>query len=198
LFDKPDPLDGPFFEETLYVTPSRLPATVQEAIAASTARTAQALGLRQGPVHAELRVNDAGPWMLEMAPRSIGGLCSRSLRFGPGVSLEELILQQALGLDPTAHRRETMASGVMMLPIPRRGILQAIHGQVVAQQVPGIEDLTITIPPGQEVIPLPEGDRYLGFLFARRDTPEGVEMALREAYRCLDVVITPGPEHDGT
>jgi biotin carboxylase len=197
LFDKPDPLDGPFFEETLYVTPSRLPATVQEAIAACTARTAQALGLRQGPVHAELRVNDAGPWMLEMAPRSIGGLCSRSLRFGPGVSLEELILQQALGLDPTAHSREKMASGVMMLPIPRRGTLHAIHGQAAAQQVPGIEDLTITIPPGQEVIPLPEGDRYLGFLFARRETPDGVEMALREAYGCLDVVIAPTPEHDG-
>ena len=198
LFDKPDPLDGPFFEETLYVTPSRLPATVQEAIATCTARTAQALGLRQGPVHAELRVNDAGPWLLEMAPRSIGGLCSRSLRFGPGISLEELILQQALGLDPTAHSRETMASGVMMLPIPRRGILQAIHGQAEAQQVPGIEDLTITIPPGQEVIPLPEGDRYLGFLFARRDTPDEVEMALREAYRCLDVVIAPARDHGGT
>jgi hypothetical protein len=198
LFDKPDPLDGPFFEETLYVTPSRLPAAVQEAIATCTARTAQALGLRQGPVHAELRVNDAGPWMLEMAPRSIGGLCSRTLRFGPGVSLEELILQQALGIDPTAHTREKTASGVMMLPIPHRGILHAIHGQADAQQVPGIEDLTITIPPGQEVIPLPEGDRYLGFLFARRDTPDDVEMALREAYRRLDVVITPVRDHDGT
>jgi biotin carboxylase len=198
LFDKPDPLDGPFFEETLYVTPSRLPAAVQEAIATCTARTAQVLGLRQGPVHAELRLNDAGPWLLEMAPRSIGGLCSRTLRFGPGISLEEIILQQALGLDPTAHAREKTASGVMMLPIPRRGILHAIHGQAEAKQVPGIADLTITIPSGQEVIPLPEGDRYLGFLFARRDTPDDVEMALREAYRRLDVVITPSQDHDGT
>jgi biotin carboxylase len=198
LFDKPDPLDGPFFEETLYITPSRLPAPVQEAIAACTARSAQALGLRQGPVHAELRVNDAGVWPLEMAPRSIGGLCSRTLRFGPGVSLEELILQQALGIDPTAYGREKTASGVMMLPIPRRGILQAIHGQAEAKRVPGIEDLTITIPTGQEVIPLPEGDRYLGFLFARRDTPDDVEMALREAYGRLDVVITPAPDHDET
>jgi biotin carboxylase len=191
LFDKPDPLDGPFFEETLYITPSRLPMAVQEQIATCAERTAAALGLRQGPVHVELRVNDAGPWVLEMAPRSIGGLCSRTLRFGPGLSLEELILQQALGIDPTAHGRETTASGVMMLPIPRRGILQTVHGQEAAKQVPGIEDLTITIPRGQEVIPLPEGDRYLGFLFARQKTPAAVETALRQAYRCLEIIITP-------
>jgi biotin carboxylase len=191
LFDKPDPLDGPFFEETLYVTPSRLPSAVQEDIATRTTRTAWALGLHQGPVHAELRVNDTGPWMLEMAPRSIGGLCSRTLRFGPGLSLEELILQQAVGIDPTAHARANKASGVMMLPIPHRGILYAVHGQEEAKRVPGVEDLTITIPLGQEVIPLPEGDRYLGFLFARHDSPAEVEAALREAYRRLDLVITP-------
>jgi biotin carboxylase len=191
VFDKPDPLDGPFFEETFYVTPSRLPAAVQEAIATATGRAAHALGLRQGPVHAELRLHDVGPWVLEIAPRSIGGLCSRTLRFGPGLSLEELILQQALGVDPTAQAREQTASGVMMLPIPQRGILQAVHGQDVAKQVPGIEDLTITIPPGQEVIPLPEGDRYLGFLFARHNHPAEVEAALREAYRHLVIIITP-------
>jgi biotin carboxylase len=194
LFDKPDPLDGPFFEETLYITPSRLPASAQEAIAACTARAAQALGLREGPVHAELRVNAAGPWVLEMAARTIGGLCSRTLRFGPGLSLEELVLQQALGADPTAYARDQQAAGVMMLPIPRRGILQAVHGQEEAKSLSGIEDLTITIALGQEVIPLPEGDRYLGFLFARGETPAQVEAVLRQAYRRLDMVITP-PAH---
>lgn len=191
LFDKPDPLDGPFFEETLYVTPSRLPATVQEAIAACTARTAQALGLRQGPMHAELRVNAAGPWVLEVAARTIGGLCSRTLRFGPGMSLEELVLQQALGIDPTSYARDRQAAGVMMLPIPHRGTLRAVHGQEEAKGVPGIEDLSITIPLGQEVVPLPEGARYLGFLFARAETPEQVEAALREAHRRLECVIIP-------
>lgn len=189
LFDKPDPLDGPFFEETLYVTPSRLPATVQGAIASRTAQAAEALGLRQGPVHAELRVHHDEPWVLEVAPRSIGGLCSRTLRFGPGLSLEELILQQALGVDPTQHARESLASGVMMLPIPRHGTLQAVHGRDKAQTVPGIEELDITIPLGQEVVPLPEGDRYLGFLFARADTPQAVEAALRQAHQQLDIVI---------
>jgi biotin carboxylase len=193
LFDKPDPLEGPFFEETLYITPSRLPATVQAAVASRTAQAAAALGLRQGPVHAELRVQDDEPWILEVAPRSIGGLCSRTLRFGPGLSLEELILQQALGTDPTQHTREHLASGVMMLPIPHRGTLQAVHGRDRAEAVPGIEELDITIPLGQEVIPLPEGDRYLGFLFARADTPAAVEAALRQAYRQLDIVITPPP-----
>jgi biotin carboxylase len=191
LFDKPDPLDGPFFEETLYVTPSRLPVTVQEAIAACTSRTAQALGLRQGPIHAELRVNDAGPWVLEVAARTIGGLCSRTLQFGPGLSLEELVLQQALGIDPTAHARDKRAAGVMMLPIPHGGILRAVHGQEEAKRVPDIEDLSLTIPLGQEVVPLPEGARYLGFLFARAATPEQVEAALREAHKRLEFVITP-------
>jgi biotin carboxylase len=191
LFDKPDPLDGPFFEETLYITPSRLPPPVQQEIATCTARAAQALGLREGPVHAELRLNDAGVWLLEIAARTIGGLCSRTLRFGPGLSLEELVLQQALGVDPTTHTRDTHAAGVMMLPIPRGGVLQAVHGQEAAKCVPGIEDLNITIPLGQQVIPLPEGDRYLGFLFARAETPAQAEATLREAYRRLEIVITP-------
>jgi biotin carboxylase len=191
LFDKPDPLDGPFFEETLYITPSRLPAAMQDEIATCTARTAQALGLREGPIHAELRVNDGGLWVLEVAPRSIGGLCSRTLRFSAGTSLEELILQQAMGRDPTSYRRETQAAGVMMLPIPHGGILRAVHGQEEAKKVPGIEAINITIPLGQEVVPLPEGTKYLGFLFARSETPEEVEAALRQAHRQLECVITP-------
>jgi len=191
LFDKPDPLDGPFFEETLYVTPSRLPGSVQEAITASTARTVQALGLREGPVHAELRVNAQGPWMIEIAARSIGGLCSRTLRFDAGLSLEEVILHHALGHDVTSCARDPLAAGVMMLPIPHRGILRHMQGQEEARRVPGIEDLSLTIPLGQEVLPLPEGDRYLGFLFARAATPEYVETALRTAHARLTFVITP-------
>jgi biotin carboxylase len=191
LFDKPDPLDGPFFEETLYITPSRLPMAVQEEIAACTARAAQALGLREGPMHAELRVNDAGAWVLEVAPRSIGGLCSRTLRFGAGMSLEELILQQAIGIDPTANARDRRAAGVMMLPIPHGGILRQVRGRKEAESVPGIEAIDMTIPLGQEVVPLPEGTRYLGFLFARGETPECVEAALREAYRRLECIIIP-------
>src|SRR5213594_3468011 len=128
LFDKPDPLDGPFFEETIYVTPSRLPGGVQEAIVASTARTVQALGLREGPVHAELRVNDQGPWMIEIAARSIGGLCSRTLRFGTGLSLEEVILMHALGRDVRTLRRQPRPAGVMMIPIPRAGVLRGVTG----------------------------------------------------------------------
>ena len=191
LFDKPDPLDGPFFEETLYVTPSRLPDAVQAAIVACTAHTVQVLGLREGPVHAELRVNDQGPWLIEVAARSIGGLCSRTLRFDAGLSLEEVILHHALGHGVTSCERDQRASGVMMLPIPHRGILRGIHGQEEARHVPDIEDLSLTIPVGQEVIPLPEGDRYLGFLFARAATPERVETALRTAYARLTFVITP-------
>lgn len=185
LFDKPDPLDGPFFEETIYVTPSRLPGETQGAIAAGTARAAEALGLRDGPIHAELRVNDRGPWLIELAARSIGGLCSRTLRFGTGVSLEELILRHALRLDIASLERERYPAGVMMIPIPRRGELEGVRGEDAARAVPGIEEITITAHVGQELVPLPEGSRYLGFLFARAETPEAVEAALREAHRRL-------------
>lgn len=190
LFDKPDPLEGPFFEETIYVTPSRLPASTQEAIAAATESAAAALGLRRGPLHAELRINDAGPWLLEIAGRSIGGLCSRTLRFGVSVSLEELILRQAMGL-PLETTRERAARGVMMIPIPAAGLLRGYRGVQAAQAVPGIEGVEITAPLHNQLIPLPEGSSYLGFIFARGENPAQVEGALRQAHACLEFDVEP-------
>jgi biotin carboxylase len=192
VFDKPDPLDGPYFEETIYVTPSRLPADVLGEIGAATAAAARALGLTEGPVHAELRVGpDRRVTVLELAARSIGGLCGRSLRFGLGVSLEEVILRHALGLPLDHLRRERLASGVMMLPIARAGVLREVRGVEEARAVPGVAGLEISIARGRPVQPLPEGDRYLGFLFAKADTPEEVEAALREAHALLEVEIGP-------
>ncbi len=191
IFDKPDPLDGPFFEETIYVTPSRLPATVQAEIQNTAARAAEALGLTEGPVHGELRVNQDGVWVIEIAARSIGGRCSKALRFGAGISLEELILRHALGMEIPTFERERRAAGVMMIPIPRAGLLSEVRGQEGAKAVPGIEEIEITAHLGMELVPLPEGSRYLGFIFARAETPERVESALREAHRRLEFVITP-------
>ncbi len=191
IFDKPDPLDGPFFEETLYVTPSRLDAGRQREVELAAARATRALGLREGPVHAEVRLNADGAWVLEVAARSIGGLCARTLRFGAGVTLEELILRHAAGLDLPPHDRERSASGVLMLPIRRAGRLREVRGQAGARAVPGIEGLTITVPRGETLVPLPEGDRYLGFLFARAATPDAVERALRTAWAALEVVVDP-------
>lgn len=191
LFDKPDPLNGPFFEETLYVTPSRLPKSVQDAIASCAARAASAIGLSDGPIHAELRINDQGPWLLEVAARSIGGLCSRTLRFGTGLTLEEVIIRHALGMDIPSLKRELRATGVMMIPIPNAGRLREVRGKDEAKTVPGIEEVTIMIRRGQRVVPLPEGKRYLGFIFARGDSPEFVEAALREAHRRLAFEIAP-------
>ena len=191
IFDKPDPLTGPYFEETLYVTPSRLPVPVQGGIAAAVAEAAAAVGLTEGPVHAELRIDADGlPWVLELAARTIGGLCARTLRFAAGVTLEELVLRHALGL-PVDPRRETVAAGVMMLPIPRAGRLVAVHGPDEARAVPGVTALEISILPGRPVRPLPEGDRYLGFLFARASSPAEVEQALRTAHGHLDVIVDP-------
>ncbi len=191
LFDKPDPLDGPYFEETIYVTPSRLDASIQEKIAACTARAATALGLKHGPIHAELRINESGPWILEVAARSIGGLCSRTLRFGIGMSLEELILRHALNLPIASFERDARSAGVMMIPIPRAGILQEVRGQEKARAVPDIEDVTISAHIGMELVPLPEGARYLGFIFGRADAPHRVEAALREAHSRLEFIIAP-------
>jgi biotin carboxylase len=189
VFDKPDPLEGPYFEETIYVTPSRLPAETQRRIEETAAAAAAALGLREGPVHAELRVDGDRIRVLELAARSIGGLCSRSLRFGAGISLEEVILRHALGLPLGDHARERAASGVMMLPIRRAGTLREVRGLDAARAVPGVSDVRITIAPGRPVVPLPEGDRYLGFAFARGETPAEVEAALRAADAALDVVL---------
>ena len=196
VFDKPDPLDGPYFEETIYVTPSRKPAAVLERIDALAAAAAAALGLTEGPVHAELRVDGDQVTLLELAARSIGGLCSRALRFGAGVSLEEVILRHALDLPLDDLARSDHASGVMMLPIPRAGVLDEVRGQEAARAVPGIAGLEVSIARGRRVVPLPEGDRYLGFLFARGASPEQVEEALRTAHGKLQVGIREDSSRD--
>ena len=191
LFDKPDPLDGPFFEESLYVTPSRLPDALQREFAAETARAASALGLRHGPIHAELRINDEGVWVIELAARSIGGLCSRALEFVPGMTLEALVLRHALGLPTDNFAREVDAAGVMMIPIPRAGRLRAIHGLDATRSVSGVVDVTLGVSTGAMLVPLPEGGRYLGFIFAKAGAPDQVETALREAHRRLRFDIEP-------
>jgi biotin carboxylase len=189
LFDKPDPLDGPYFEETIYVTPSRHPPELQAAVAEVTSRACGALGLSEGPIHAELRLSPAGPVILEVAARSIGGLCSRTLRFGAGLSLEEVLVAHAVGIPMERVRRDARAAGVMMIPIPKRGVLHGVGGLDEARAVPGVEDVVITAPLGRELEPLPEGDSYLGFLFARGDRPGDVEAALRAAHARLRIDV---------
>ena len=194
LFDKPDPLDGPYFEETLYITPSRLPTAVQQGIHDEVARACQAAGLTTGPVHAEMRVNARGIWLLEIAPRSIGGLCGRVLTHSLGMSLEELILRALVGQPLAAPRADggaAGAAGVMMIPIPRRGIYHGVEGLAAAQVVPGISALNLTAEPGQIVAPPPDGASYLGFIFARAATPADAEAALRSAHHLLRFDIRP-------
>jgi biotin carboxylase len=192
VFDKPDTPAGPTFEETLLVTPSRLPEPVLAAALVTAGRAALALGLRHGPIHAELRIDARrgrqAPAMLELAARSIGGLCARALRFTGGVSLEEMVLANALGhRPPTPHPGRP--SGVLMLHAEQAGTLQAVDGKAEAAAIPGITGLTITAPVGQRVHPLPEGDRYLGFIFAEADTAQDSAAALRAARSQLRLTI---------
>jgi hypothetical protein len=186
IFDKPDPLEGPYFEETIYVTPSRMPEEMQERIADCAAATVRALGLEQGPVHAEFRVNEQGPRVLEAAPRPIGGLCSRALRFGPErILLEELLVRHALGMDGSDLDREDDASGVMMIPVPSSGVLEGVEGEEPARTTPGIEDVQITARLHDFIAAWPEGSSYLGFIFARGSSPAEVESSLRLAHSHL-------------
>jgi len=189
VFDKPGMPDGPTFEETLLVSPSRLAERTLAAAVRTAADAARSLGLSTGPVHAELRICDRGPAMLELAPRSIGGLCSRALRFAGGASLEEIVLANALRRPIPGGGGPAPPCGIYMLPVPRPGILRAVEGKADALAVSGVTGLTITIPPGQRVRPLPDGDRYLGFVYAEADTPADVEEALTAAVARLRVVI---------
>lgn len=189
IFDKPDPMDGPFFEETIYTTPSRTAPSIQGDIMESTRAAVHALGLTHGPVHAEMRVNEAGVWMLEVAARPIGGLCAKALKFRSGLGLEEAILRHAAGEDPGRLELLHPARGVMMIPIPRGGVFTGLDGLEAAREVRGIEEVTITAKEGQRLLPLPEGSSYLGFIFAQGETPAEVERSLREAHARLSFRI---------
>ena len=198
IFDKPDPLEGPFFEETIYVTPSRETAAAQQSMREAVERSVRALGLYHGPFHAELRFNEGGPCMLEVAARPIGGLCSKALRFGSGMPLEELVLRHAIGEDVAALEPADPASGVMMIPIPRGGLYEDVAGLAEARAVEGVDDVIVTAKVGQTLVPLPEGASYLGFIFARGGDPAEVEQSLRRAhaklsFRVATVLPTFGP-----
>jgi biotin carboxylase len=193
IFDKPEPLDGPFFEETIYVTPSVLGAVTQTKLCAIVEHATDALGLWHGPIHAECRIGPDGLFVLEVAARPIGGLCSRALRFGPqgDASLEEVLLRHAVGEDVSGWRREDAASAVMMIPIPKRGILKRADGEALARTVPHVEDVIVTAKPDQLLEPLPEAGSYLGFVFARAASSDAAEAAVREAYAQLSFTIEP-------
>jgi biotin carboxylase len=190
LFDKPDPLEGPYFEETYYVMPSRLPAQRQDQVARTVGAACAAYGLRAGPVHAEVRINSAGVWVIEVAARTIGGQCARLLRLGAGFGVEELVLAQAAG-EPLTLEPQPEAAGVLMLPIPGAGVLRRVEGVMAAQAVPYVEEVEISVREGYELVPLPEGRSYLGFVFARAPTPEAAEQALRAAHSRLEIVTAP-------
>jgi hypothetical protein len=194
IFDKPDPLEGPFFEETIYVTPSRESDAMQGAIVETTRKGVRALGLYHGPIHAEMRVNAEGVYMLEIAARPIGGLCARALRFEGSltlkeISLEDLIILHAIGEMPESLVAAPPASGVMMIPIPGMGIYESVSGVESARNTAGIDDVVITAKQGQRLVPLPEGASYAGFLFASGADPASVEDALRKAHSQLKFKI---------
>ncbi|MDX1577471.1 MAG: ATP-grasp domain-containing protein [Gemmatimonadota bacterium] len=190
LLDKPVPLTGPYFEETMFTTPSRLAPDRQAEVERTVEAVVRAAGLRNGPIHAELRINDGGVWPIEVAPRTIGGMCARMFRHRAGISLEEVVLRAALGEEPR-DLPAAGSTGAFMIPIPHGGVFRGVEGTSDALAVPGIEEVTITARRGQRIEPLPRGHRYLGFIFACAETPADVERALAEAHRRLDVRIDP-------
>ncbi len=189
IFDKPDPLEGPVFPETMYVTPSRLSPEVQQRIVETSGAAVRAVGLVSGPVHVELRGSAGAVIPIEVHARSIGGLCSRVVRFADGRSLEDVILQHALGLVAQIPPREPRAAGVWMIQAPRAGRFESLRGASAAAEVPGVEEVVVSARPGQHLTPLPDGFLYVAFIFARSDTPERVEGALRAAFARLEPII---------
>lgn len=190
IFDKPEPLNGPYFEESYYLTPTRLPRGTRVALRRQVEQACRAYGLMQGPIHAELRLVKDRPYVIEIAARSIGGDCARLFRFGTGTGLEDIILRQAMGEAPSPAVSDG-AAGVLMIPVPGAGVLRRVEGVLAARRVPAVEDVVIAIREGYELVPLPEGGSYLGFIFARAETPAEVEQALRSAHACLNFVLAP-------
>lgn len=190
IFDKPDALDGPFFEETYYITPTSFSEKTQQEIKQTVLESCDAYGLSEGPIHAECRINEEGVWILEVAARTIGGMCGRLLSLGTGHSLEELVLLHAMG-KRVEIKTVKSAAGVLMIPIPGAGILKRVEGLLEAQRIPFISELSIEVRDGYELVPLPEGNSYLGFIFAEAPTVEETEKALRDAHACLNIVIAP-------
>lgn len=190
IFDKPDPLDGPFFEETYYITPTSFSDGIQKEIKETVLTSCQAYGLKEGPIHAECRINEKGVWILEVAARTIGGMCGRLLSLGTGHLLEELVLLHAMG-KRVEIKTVKSAAGVLMIPIPGAGILKRVEGLLEAQRISFISELSIEVRDGYELVPLPEGNSYLGFIFAEAPTVEEAEKALRDAHACLNIVIAP-------
>ena len=191
VFDKPDPLDGPYFEESYYITPSRLAEQVLREIKSRTHEACVAYGLCEGPIHAECRINDSGVWVLEVAARTIGGRCAQLLEFGTGQSLEELVMAHALGQTRVVTTPQKGGAGVLMIPIPTAGILRRVEGIVAAECTRYVEEVCILARTGYELVPWPEGSSYLGFIFARAPTPRLAEAALRQAHSCLNFVVAP-------
>jgi biotin carboxylase len=190
IFDKPDPLDGPFFEETYYITPSRHDQDIRTRIIRRVEEACQAMGLREGPVHAEVRISAGEGVILEVAARTIGGDCARLLHFGTGQALEDLVISHAVGR-PLPLVPQEGGAGVLMIPIPEAGILRRIEGMAAARAVPWIDDVLISIREGYELVPLPEGAAYLGFIFAHAPTPAAAEAALRASHAKLKFVVAP-------
>jgi len=197
IFDKPEPLEGPYFEETYYVTPSRLEKSVQQNVIQIIEQACRSYGLTTGPVHAEMRIDGTKGYILEIAARTIGGECAKLVEFASGQSLESLVIEYAMGIHTNTVTLGT-AAGVMMIPTPRSGILRRVEGVLDAQKVKNINSVSISVREGHELVALPEGTSYLGFIFATADTPEEVEKALREAYEKLNIVISPLWKIEGT
>jgi hypothetical protein len=190
IFGKPNPLEGPFFEETIYIAPPDLEIGVKRNMIEVVRRACAVYGLEHGPIHAECRVNEAGVWLIELTPRTIGGKCSRLFELGTSVALEDIVILNSLGRQVSISP-PTEFIGVMMIPVPGPGIVRRIEGINAASSVEHIEAIEIDVKPGQQLVPWPEGSSYPGFIFARGSRSQLVLNALNKAHKTLRFVLAP-------
>lgn len=190
IFDKPDQLTGPYFAETIYVTPSSLDNDLQLAIKMEIEKSCKAYGLVTGSIHAECRIDKNNKvWILEIASRTIGGDCARILD-NNNYSLEEMAILLSIGKNITI-KKSKKARAVMMIPIKQKGLLKRVEGLSLANKVKHIDSIDIIINQGHELIPLPEGNQYLGYIFSSADTSEKATEAIRMAYDILTFITSP-------
>lgn len=191
VFEKPDPLEGPYFEEGIYVTPIRRDEKIRSLLVEAAIRGSRALGIETGPCHCELRLSGELPYILEIAARPIGGFCSQVFADLMGFDLHDLVLQNAVGLPvmppPIA---DGVALGVMMLPVPGRGNLARVSGVDRALDIDGIMSVKIHVEAGSRILPYPEQSCYIGTVLATGSSADEVVARLKSAAKAVSFELT--------
>ncbi len=189
IFDKPVEYKHPYFEESIYITPSELSSEAEKRVVSIVDKACKKIGLEDGPVHVEFKINENQIFIIEINPRMIGGLCSRCLSFGLfKVSLEEIILHAFMNNELKNIELLNNYVGVLMIPTPKSGKFISINKEEL-ENIPNISNVEITVPEGSDLLEPPYGDKYLGFAFSQGIDKKTVNESLLTAMNLANPII---------